>query len=350
MVMSVIDASTRVLLHGEDLRDSSSRHGITQQRSASDPVISSGASYKFGSRSLDIYGSSLAGIYFEDAWFMADNVCMTIEGWVYLRSMPGAERHFFGGWKTLTALGFGLIHTADGKFALYYADNNNNNNQIVSTTTIPLNEWVHVAGCCDFLRLRRLFVNGVLEASSSAVVTDFIPVARGPFYIGTRSPSGAPRAKAADALVDEVRYVSNICLYNSDFTPPTAPYTDQPRLNDLAYAAQPGRVLSMPIVQGVYPKEIALPGAVRDTYYGGRGRVAGTVKEKGTPDMPVRRKVWLLDERSGFVARELWSHPATGAYSFDNIDESRKYTVISFDYEHDLRAVIADNITPSLMS
>lgn len=89
---------------------------------------------------------------------------------------------------------------------------------------------------------------------------------------------------------------------------------------------------------------------LRDMYFGGTGRIAGTVKEQGTPaNIPLRRRVWLMRERDAIVIRETWSDVTTGAYSFDNVDATQKYTVITYDYEHDKRAVIADNITPDPM-
>ena len=87
----------------------------------------------------------------------------------------------------------------------------------------------------------------------------------------------------------------------------------------------------------------------RDFEFGGSGRIAGTVKEDGTPDVPVKRRVRLHREQDGLLVREVWSHPTTGAYSFDYIDTTKRYTVITYDYEHDYRAVIADNITPEAM-
>lgn len=87
----------------------------------------------------------------------------------------------------------------------------------------------------------------------------------------------------------------------------------------------------------------------RDFEFGGFGRVAGTVKEDGSPDVPVKRRVRLHREQDGLLVREVWSHPVTGAYSFDYIDATKVYTVITYDYEHDYRAVIADNITPEPM-
>lgn len=74
------------------------------------------------------------------------------------------------------------------------------------------------------------------------------------------------------------------------------------------------------------------------------GRVAGTTKKHGMSDTPVSRKVRLVRERDGLQIAETWSEAATGAYSFDWIDESEAYTVYSLDYLNDFRAVIADNL------
>lgn len=87
----------------------------------------------------------------------------------------------------------------------------------------------------------------------------------------------------------------------------------------------------------------------RDFEFGGSGRIAGTVKEDGSPDVPVKRRVRLHREQDGMLVREVWSNPVTGAYSFDHIDANKQYTVITYDYEHDYRAEIADNITPEVM-
>lgn len=87
----------------------------------------------------------------------------------------------------------------------------------------------------------------------------------------------------------------------------------------------------------------------RDFEFGGFGRIAGTVKKDAEPDIPLKRRVRLHREQDGLLIREVWSHPTTGAYSFDYIDATKQYTVITYDYLHDYRAVIADNITPEAM-
>jgi hypothetical protein len=78
----------------------------------------------------------------------------------------------------------------------------------------------------------------------------------------------------------------------------------------------------------------------------GRGSIVGTVKEKGAPNMPVKRRVILVDERSMSAFAETWSDTVTGAYRFDNLDTALKFTVLSYDHTGNYRAVIADGQVP----
>lgn len=98
-------------------------------------------------------------------------------------------------------------------------------------------------------------------------------------------------------------------------------------------------------------RKIAEAIKLKDVQWGGNGVINGTVKEKSTPtNIPLRRRVRLIDQRSGITVAETWSDATTGAYSFANIDRSRVYTVISYDHTTLYRAVAADNLTPDLMT
>ena len=74
-------------------------------------------------------------------------------------------------------------------------------------------------------------------------------------------------------------------------------------------------------------------------------RIAGSVKVKGTPDVPVSRRVLLYDERANVVVRETWSDGATGAYSFELLNPEIRYLVIAYDHKQNYRAVVADHLT-----
>lgn len=77
----------------------------------------------------------------------------------------------------------------------------------------------------------------------------------------------------------------------------------------------------------------------------GTATLTGTVKVKGSPaNAPLWRRVCLIEQTSGRVIRETWSDPASGAYAFANVLGGHPYTVISFDHEGQMAAVIADNL------
>lgn len=83
--------------------------------------------------------------------------------------------------------------------------------------------------------------------------------------------------------------------------------------------------------------------------YGG-GKITGTVKVKSSPqNRPIARRVCLFDERSKTLLATTWSDAETGAYDFRCLNRTRPYTVIAYDYEHNYRAEIADNLTPEPM-
>lgn len=88
------------------------------------------------------------------------------------------------------------------------------------------------------------------------------------------------------------------------------------------------------------------PVMLRRVDYGGNGRVYGTVNIKGTPNVPVARRVRLIRDLDGVCVSEVWSDPVTGAYDFRGFDPLQRYTVLAYDYQQNFRAVVADNLTP----
>ena len=78
----------------------------------------------------------------------------------------------------------------------------------------------------------------------------------------------------------------------------------------------------------------------------GRGRITGTVAEKSQPaNIPLRRLVRLHREPDGMFVKATWSDNA-GNYTFEGVRPDCRYTVTSFDYSGQYRAVIADNLLP----
>ena len=87
-----------------------------------------------------------------------------------------------------------------------------------------------------------------------------------------------------------------------------------------------------------------------DFIHGGHGRIIGTVEEKASPNLPLRRRVRLHRDVDGLCVRETWSDATTGAYEFADINPAYRYTAIAYDYAHNHRAVAADNLTPEVLS
>jgi hypothetical protein len=80
-------------------------------------------------------------------------------------------------------------------------------------------------------------------------------------------------------------------------------------------------------------------------FLSGNGKVEGTVKQKGSPtNIPVWRRVVLIDEKSQTLFRETWSDRTTGAYCFDQVALGRNYAVLSYDHTGAFRAVVADSV------
>lgn len=107
------------------------------------------------------------------------------------------------------------------------------------------------------------------------------------------------------------------------------------------------RILDLPTAQATHYNARGFPKLLgfRNHYYHGNHRISGTVKEKAVPnDRPVSRRVFLFDEHRHVLVRETWSDPVTGAYSFDEINPEPRYLVVAYDYKHNFRAVIADNL------
>lgn len=91
----------------------------------------------------------------------------------------------------------------------------------------------------------------------------------------------------------------------------------------------------------------AMPFAQKNIHFGGPGFIAGTVKEKGSPDQPLIRRVQLYSENTFTLVAETWPQ-ADGSYRFDLLDPNQRYSAIGWDWQHLYRAVIADNLKPQV--
>lgn len=79
----------------------------------------------------------------------------------------------------------------------------------------------------------------------------------------------------------------------------------------------------------------------------GLGYIADVVEKQEESDpapSPVSRRVVLLVEPSLQQVAQTWSDPVTGAYRFDGLSMSARFTVVAYDHLRNWRAVIADGL------
>lgn len=80
-----------------------------------------------------------------------------------------------------------------------------------------------------------------------------------------------------------------------------------------------------------------------DLQFGGLFRISGTTAVAANPDVPVSRRVSLLDQATMRQVRVTMSAEGSGAYEFSRI-RMGPWIVISRDHTSEYNAVIADNI------
>lgn len=224
----------------------------------------------------------------------------------------------------------------------------NNSNQLAyrgtafTTNTIVTNTWTHVE-VTRAAGVVRGFIDGALQANTIADSTNLDGITG--LRIGIDGTVNSLSGNMCDFQI-----IKGIALHTASFTRPAV------RM-DVGTLPVNNKFLS----QGVKLQAgaVALTGVMKyapaviklfDIQWGGKGRISGTTKLKGTPtNTPLSRKVRLYNDRDGVLIREMWSDNTTGAYSFDNIDLNQRYSVITYDYQHAFRAVVADNLTPDPM-
>lgn len=266
----------------------------------------------------------------------------TIELWVYPLSMA---QYNFPIAKVEGSNHNGFRMGYDGSGALYVNTSGTSNAAPTPANTIVVNRWQHMA-LTRMGTTGRVFIDGVLKGAwtDAADINNDTPV-----FIGADGNNW----NGFTGYIDEVRITKGYCRYTEDFTPPTEAFDDPPEkiLLTRAFAPNLGRTDSnLPQLTLPHPAPPMGFGNIlgrRDIPFGGSGRIAGTVKEKGTPDQPLQRRVQLYDETRSLLVAQTWSNPNTGAYLFENIDPTLTYTIISYDYTGTYRAVIANGQKPT---
>jgi hypothetical protein len=170
------------------------------------PASYSTASYG-GSGYFDGTGDYLSAT--SNAAFSMGTGTYTVELWVYLTATQATGVFF---------------QVAGG---LQFSTNNSNNIAIAeqgvafdlsSTTTVPLNQWVHLAASRDSGNTTRIFLNGS-EIASGTVTKNY---AQGAAYINYNV---AATTVHHTGYYSNLRIVKGTAVYTANFTPPTTPLT-----------------------------------------------------------------------------------------------------------------------------
>lgn len=309
------------------------------------PTISN-LRYKFGDSAVRFPSSNDYLSLSDYSAFSFGTGDFTLEAWVFLTSFATAARPFFIG---EASVGIVQVYiTTSGILGVETSDSQGSANG-----QLALNNWHHIAVARSSGTVR-LFLDGLVQHSYSDARSLNVPTT---VFIGQYGGGGYG---FTDGSMDDIRVTKGFARYTLNFVPPGAlasPYgIFLPTLNNapvsyrnLQLASQRfgsimlgnTKVNSDPAVKSLF---------FADIEHGGVGKILGTVKENAANvHVPLRRKVFLIDEANQIVIRKTWSDALTGEYVFSGVKTNRTYTVVAYDYFKNYRAVIADGLLPQAM-
>jgi len=220
---------------------------------------------------------------------------------------------------------------------------------------VPVNAWAHYAFTLELNinstgssadRFHRAYIDGVQVAAQSGGSGALPTQSSTRMLVGDAFIPGYSLwgAMGPVRVTNHVRYPSG-----ASFVPPLDIFPTSYGFPLVGLGGQPFRAATTGVPAAPVHGRAPGPLLVVDREFGGRGVVYGTVKVFGTPNFPKYARVRLVDEQTGISIRETWSSPLTGYYAFEGVDLRRKYTVLAYDPAKNLRAVVADNLTPEPM-
>jgi Concanavalin A-like lectin/glucanases superfamily len=201
-------ANVSLLLHGNGVNGSTT---ITDSSLSPKTVAAVGnaqistAQSKFGGASIAFDGSG------DELTVTIDSINIgtssyTVESWLYLNTtfnfaFIGVNSNFY-----LITLG-GTLFLGDALV----------NNIQVSSSLLPVGAWFHKALSFDGTTYR-LFINGVLQGSSTTLLKNF--------NLGAIRIGAYLSGYALNGYMDDLRITNGVARYTANFTPPTAPFPD----------------------------------------------------------------------------------------------------------------------------
>ena len=176
---------------------------------------------KFGTASLDCSsGNAYVAIASATTGVMDFGTNdFTIEAWVY---RTASARQFICDSRQSTGNAGSLQFVIDSDQLTWSASTGVESGR--TTTTVPLNQWVHVA-LCNRNNIARMYINGEIGDTSSLTINLVDGV--GGAYPPVIAASGFTRGNARlTGYLDDFRITKGVARYFVDFTPPTEPFPD----------------------------------------------------------------------------------------------------------------------------
>lgn len=301
----------------------------------------------------------------------------TIECWVTYDGTGGNAAQLFNITGSAQYFGIRLSDTNGSTMQMYSGDVLR-----ISATglTWAANTFYHIALVRSGTTIT-MYRDGVSLGSWAVGTTSFARNSAQVVYIGTYSGSSV----TWKGCIDEFRLVTNNAVYTSNFTPPTAELTQvgasgtYPVLVDDTLSlvgADPNLPSAVPreldafneiYNDPAFPNSSAelvdyfLPDAMpygryaaptEDTAFvgvKGAGRVYGTLKIAGVPNVPVARRLRAFRDSDGKLMNTESSTSALGEWEFSGLPMNDTYTVVAFDDTNAYRGVVADRIVPELL-
>lgn len=205
LTVNVFDYTTKLLLHGTSLTDSSNM-GATITNSGT--TISTNQ-YKFSDYPSSYYLDSGNCLTINSDNLFTGNAPFTMEAWIYPTSDAYAKCIFC--WKdSNVSLGRGGVISYSGTTLVYYASGTR------ISGTLTLNTWSHVAFVGNGTSLM-LFLNGTLLGTVSTTY-DLMSC------VDVKIGKNGSYSEYFTGYMAEIRF-SKVARWTENFTPPTAPYT-----------------------------------------------------------------------------------------------------------------------------
>ncbi len=265
-----------------------------------------------------------------------------LEGWIYPTSVASGTVSIAEKYNASGASAYRILRVANQLQAQISTNGSSYTQNIGPVGTLVANTWYHVA-LVRYGTTITLYLNGVSQGTAAITAGQTVWTTTGNLYFG-----GQASAWWFTGNLDEWRMVTGAAVYTSNFTPPSAPFTDTyvpPAARTYANFARmrPAfKLFPTATTSAGAPAQTPSTPVARDVIYGGVGQVAGHTTVNS---VAASRRVRLLDAQTGYLVRQKWP-AADGAYSFDNVNEKLKYLVVSQDYQQTYNAVVQDQVTP----